>query len=278
MDGILPSICPTGIYRPPSRLRTSAGADANPANTRGDNAVLRALGRLWAAVRFFRSAISRSSKAAFAATAVICAVAYAASLGLAQTGTIMIALEKMNVGVPPANFEFGRTGQGGPGQWVVVADPTASGGRAIEQSSTDRTDYRFPLAIYRPASARNVDVSLRFKSIAGRVDRAGGIAIRLSDPDNYYVVRANALEDNVRFYRVVKGRREQLAGADTKVAANEWHTLGLRADGEQFVVFFNGKQLYTASDRTFTSEGRIALWTKADSVTRFDRIEIKPLP
>jgi glycosyl hydrolase family 59 (putative galactocerebrosidase) len=121
-------------------------------------------------------------------------------------------------------------------------------------------------------------VVLRFKPVAGTVDQAGGIAVRLSSPDDYYVVRANALEDNVRFYRVLKGRREQLAGVDTKVSANAWHTLGLRAEGDKFTVMFDGKTLYTASDRTFTGSGRVALWTKADSVTRFDSIAIKTLP
>ena len=197
---------------------------------------------------------------------------------LAQTGATMIAIDKMEAGAPPADFEFARTGQGGPARWTVVADASAAGGRAIEQTSTDKTDYRFPLAIYKPLSAVNVDVSLRFKAVAGSVDQAGGIAVRLSTPDDYYVVRANALEDNVRFYRVVKGRREQLAGTDTKVGANAWHTLGLRAEGGRFTVTFNGKTLYSASDRTFTGAGRVALWTKADSVTRFDSIAIKTLP
>ena len=127
-------------------------------------------------------------------------------------------------------------------------------------------------------SAGNVDVAVRFKAVAGKVDQAGGIAVRLSDPDNYYVVRANALEDNVRFYRMVKGRREQLEGANTKVTANEWHQLGLRAEGERFTITFDGKQLFTATDRTFAGAGKVALWTKADSVTRFDRIEIRTLP
>ena len=219
-----------------------------------------------------------SNKSFFAAAVAACAIACAASTGFAQQGTMMIAIEKMDLGKPPANFDFARTGQGGPGQWVVVSDPTASGGQAIEQSSTDRTDYRFPLAIYTPVSAKNADVSVRFKSVAGKVDQAAGIAMRLIDGDNYYVVRANALEDNVRFYRIVKGTREQLEGANLKVSANEWHTLGLKAEGEHFTIIFDGKQLFTASDRTFAAAGRVALWTKADSVTRFDRIEIAPLP
>ena len=92
------------------------------------------------------------------------------------------------------------------------------------------------------------------------------------------MVRANALEDNVRFYRVSSGRRVQIAGANTKVSENEWHTLGLKADGENFTITFDGKELYHATDNSIPAGGRVALWTKADSVTRFDRIEIKTLP
>jgi hypothetical protein len=190
----------------------------------------------------------------------------------------MVTLDKMTVGAAPADFEFARTGEGGPGGWFVADDATATGGRVIEQTSTERTDYRFPLAIYQPVSAGNVDVTVRFKPVGGKVDQAGGVAVRLADADNYYVVRANALEDNVRFYRVVKGQREQIEGANLKVTPNEWHQLGLRAEGERFTITFDDKPLFVATDRTFAAAGRIALWTKADSVTRFDRIEIRTLP
>jgi hypothetical protein len=219
-----------------------------------------------------------SIKRILAATAFACAVTCAGSAGLTQTGAIMIAIEKMTPGAEPADFEFARTGQGRPAKWAVTADRSAASGLAIEQTSTDTTDYRFPLAIYRPVSASNVDVTLRFKAVGGKVDQSGGIAVRLSDPDNYYVVRANALEDNVRFYRMVKGRREQIEAANTRVTANEWHQLGLRAEGQRFTITFDGKQLFTATDRTFADAGRIALWTKADSVTRFDGVEIRTLP
>src|SRR6202035_5280060 len=121
------------------------------------------------------------------------------------------------------------------------AAPTATAKQAIAQVSKDPTDYRFPLAVYQPISARNVDVVVRFKPVGGTVDQAGGIAVRLTTPDDYYVVRANALEDNVRFYRVVSGRRQQIQGANLKVAANQWHMLGLRAEGDRFSVSFDGK-------------------------------------
>ena len=220
-----------------------------------------------------------SIKRIFAATALACAIACAGSVeGLTETGAIMIAIDKMTLGAEPADFDFARTGQGGPARWAVTSDPSAAAGLAIEQTSTDTTDYRFPLAIYRPVSASDVEATVRFKAVAGKVDQAGGIAVRVSDPDNYYVVRANALEDNVRFYRMVKGRREQIEGANTKVTANAWHQLGLRAEGQRFTITFDGKQLFTATDRTFAGAGKVALWTKADSVTRFDRIEIRTLP
>jgi hypothetical protein len=118
---------------------------------------------------------------------------------------------------------------------------------------------------------------VRFKPVAGTVDQAGGIAVRLATPGDYYVVRANSLEDNVRFYRVVKGKREQLASANAKVAANQWHTLALKAEGDRFTMSFDGKTLLSAQDRTFADAGKVALWTKADSVTYFDTISITPL-
>jgi len=88
----------------------------------------------------------------------------------------MIAIDKMTVGAAPADFEFARTGQGGPAQWTVAADAMASAGRAIEQTSTDRTDYRFPLAIYQKMSAQNVNLVVYFKAVAGKVDRAALLA------------------------------------------------------------------------------------------------------
>ena len=195
----------------------------------------------------------------------------------AQRVTTPIELSGMTPGLAPADFAFSRTGSGDVGEWRVIDDPTASNRRVIAQISKDTTDYRFPLAVYQRVSAKNIDVKIRFKPVAGKVDQAGGIIVRLITPDDHYVARANALEDNVRFYRVVKGKREQLKGANIKVATNEWHTLELRAEDDRFTVSFDGKQLYTARDDTFSGAGRVGLWTKADSVTYFDAIAITPL-
>jgi hypothetical protein len=190
----------------------------------------------------------------------------------------MIDFSKTPPGQVPAGFTTARTGSGAQGDWRVEDDASVTGGHVITQLSSDQTDYRFPLAIYEKLVATNVDVTVRFKAVAGHVDRAGGIAIRLTDPDNYYVVRANALEDNVNFYRVVKGSRREIKGTSAKVASDIWHTLGLKAEADTFSISFDGQVLFTTTDRTFTGAGKVALWTKADSVTRFDALSIKTLP
>jgi hypothetical protein len=212
-------------------------------------------------------------------TALLASFLAMTAQGGAQGGE-MVRLDLTTVDLSPLGGEFlmGLTGDGPAGDWKVMADGTAAHGKAIAQLSTDRTDYRFPLAVYKPISAKDVDVQLRFKPVSGNVDQAGGIAVRLTSFDNYYVVRANAAEDNVRFYRVVKGKREQLESTNVKVASNRWHELGLRAEGDRFTVTYDGKTLFTAMDKTFANDGKVALWTKADSVTYFDRIEIRTLP
>ena len=211
-------------------------------------------------------------------TVIAAALASVSAHASAQVSPGTPDLSRYAVGpLPPEFLTSWRTGQGAVGDWRVVTDASASQGKAIEQASADKTDHRFPLAVYEPVVAQDVEATVRFKAVAGKVDRAGGLAIRLTDANNYYLVRANALEDNVNFYRVVKGRRQEIKGTSVKVSSGEWHTLGLRAQGPRFSVSFDDKPLFTAEDHTFTGLGKVALWTKADSVTRFDRLEVKLL-
>ncbi len=205
--------------------------------------------------------------------AIEAALCVAPPLASAQT----LSFKDVPVGSLPEEIESMQTGDGEPGRWEVVEDGEATGGRALAQLSDDPTNGRFPLAIYMPTVPSDAEVSIRFKLISGEVDQAGGLALRLINPRNYYIARANALEDNVRFYRVVGGRREQLAGADLNVTAGEWHTLGVRAEGNTFAVLYDDEKLFELQDEAFATPGKVALWTKADSVTRFDWIDIKPL-
>jgi hypothetical protein len=178
---------------------------------------------------------------------------------------MLVGLSATKPGGEPVEFTFWRTGEGTAGKWAIVADPTAANGRALAQLSDGHTDYRFPLAVYKPYLGKDLEMSVHFKPVGGTVDQAGGVAVRMSTSDDYYVARANALEDNARFYREVKGKREQLAGANLKVSANQWHTLALKAEGDLFTVSFDGNSLFSAQDGTFPDAGKVALWTKADS-------------
>jgi hypothetical protein len=172
------------------------------------------------------------------------------------------------------DFEFALTGSGSPGEWSVVRDDAT---QALAQTGTDPTDDRFPLAIYRLFSGRNVYVSVRFMPVSGNIDQAGGVIVRLTSAGDYYLARANALENNVRFYRVVQGKRQMIAGVDATVASGAWHTLGVAARDDRFIILFNGRELFGASDPTLPGPGRVGMWTKADSVTWFESIKIKPL-
>jgi hypothetical protein len=171
-------------------------------------------------------------------------------------------------------FEFAATGDGQPGEWSIVRDDAT---QALAQTGTDPEDGRFPLAIYRPFSGRNVYASIRFMPVSGNIDRAGGVIVRLTSAGDYYLARANALENNVRFYRVVGGKRQMIAGVDAPVASGAWHTLGVAARDDRFIILFNGRELFGATDATFLGPGRVGMWTKADSVTWFESIKIKSL-
>jgi len=189
-----------------------------------------------------------------------------------------IDLRSAHVGNLPDGFVPALTGRGGPTLWTVQNDPTAPGGKVLAQTSAEPIDYRFPLLIDRNLSAKNLVLTVRFKPVSGRVDRAAGLVARLKDKDNYYVVRANALEDNVRLYKVVKGERRQFAGADVKVVSGQWQELGLKLEGNQFEISLNGHAIFTARDDTFADSGSIGLWTKADSVTYFADLSARILP
>jgi Beta xylosidase C-terminal Concanavalin A-like domain len=179
------------------------------------------------------------------------------------------------VEMTPADFSVALTGGGGPVAWVIRADPTApSGGKVLAQTSTDTTDYRFPLCIYERLTAKDVEVAVQFKAVAGRVDQAAGLVARFQDQNNYYITRANALENNVRLYKVVHGKRTQFAGAQVQVASGVWHRLKLAVQGPHFNVFFDDKLVLAATDETFKDTGKVGLWTKADSVTSFDNLSI----
>ncbi len=200
--------------------------------------------------------------------ALAASVALAVSAGALAEEKVTVTFDDLPEGKAPAGFSFGLTGKGEPGAWVVRD-------KALAQTSTDNTDYRFPVAFYDGGSWKDVTVSVRFKAVSGEVDQAGGLVLRAKDENHYYIVRANALEDNVRIYKVVEGRRKQFSGKNLEVTPGEWHTLEATAEGNRFTVRFDGERVIEATDDTFKDAGKVGLWTKADSVTLFDDLTIE---
>lgn len=191
--------------------------------------------------------------------------------------------EAAAVGTLPKGWTVAMTSGGQQARWEVVRDATSpSGANVLAQVSDDRTSGRFPLAIYEGVQALDGSVSVHFKPVSGRVDQAAGLVWRYRDPGNYYIVRANALEDNVVLYKVVNGRRIPLPpvergddyGVEHRVPAQSWSTLAVTFSGPRFVVSFDGASLFEVEDTTFTGAGKVGLWTKADSVTYFDGFEV----
>jgi len=182
------------------------------------------------------------------------------------------------VNEPPAGFSFARTGQGRVGRWVVVQDPTApAGDHVLAQVDDDDTDYRFPVAVADVPVLKDLRLEVRCRPVSGKTDEACGLVFRYRDPGNYYVARANALEDNVNLYRVVDGRRRQIEGWSGKVTRNEWHGLAIEATGDRLRVFWEGRPVIDVRDATFGDAGKVGVWTKADSVTHFDALTARPL-
>ncbi len=178
-------------------------------------------------------------------------------------------------GKPPVGFTSYATGGGPAGKWIVREMAEApSGKHVVVQTDPDSTDTRFPVLIADKGEYPDVDVSMKAKSISGKVDQGMGLVFRFRDAKSYYIVRANALENNFRLYRMVNGRRLQFAGADVRVSQRQWHTVRVVAKGDHIVCWFDGKQLIDEHDKTYTMD-KVGLWTKADSVIAFDDLTVQ---
>lgn len=178
----------------------------------------------------------------------------------------------------PVGFTFGRTGSGAMGRWVVRAEADApSRPNVLAQMDADDTDVRFPIAAADGVSLLNLRLSVRCKPISGRVDQACGLVFRYRDENNYYITRANPLENNIRLYTVKDGRRRQIASWSGTVTANAWHDYAVEVRGDHIQVFWNGTKVLDHHDSTFTAPGGVGVWTKADSIVYFDDLRSEPL-
>ena len=195
---------------------------------------------------------------------LICLVGLLTIGGVAMAETINF--QDTKVGELPVGWVAGSTGGGAP-KWSIEADPSSQNKtKVLKQSGQGR----YPWCVKKDVSLKDGYVEVRFKPVAGSEDRAGGLIWRWQDGDNYYIARANALEDNVTIYHTVKGKRQAFKNVDIIVASNQWHTLRVDFFGNKFKVSFDGKTAIEATDDSFKEAGAVGVWTKADSVTLFN--------
>jgi hypothetical protein len=177
-----------------------------------------------------------------------------------------VTFDSQPAATSPEGWKTGVTGKGDH-KWTVVADPTApSQPNALKQSA----EGAFPWAVLPESALESGFVETKFKAISGSDDQAAGVVWRFKDGANYYIARANALENNVSIYCTIGGNRKTIQYVDAPVPAGQWSTLRVEFRGKRFRVSLNGKTYIEIEDDRITGPGAVGLWTKADSVTEFD--------
>lgn len=192
----------------------------------------------------------------------------------------LFTFENEKLGILPANWSQYYTAKGNHTDWKIMDD---QGNKVLAQVSFKHPNRHYNDVVFNKIQAKNMTLQVKIKGVKGKMDQGGGFIWRFIDKDNYYVVRANPLEDNVVLYKVKNGKRSDLPvlgkgrtyGVDVDPLGSGWNQLKLRVLDDLFTVFLNDKQLFQVKDATFTQAGKVGLWTKADAVTYFDDYEVK---
>ena len=195
-------------------------------------------------------------------------------------------------GEQPAGFRSALTGQGKPGKWAIVLDEAAPPMELLSaeeksvfkravlaQLSEDPTDEHFPMLIFEDELFGDFSLKTKFKTVRGKVEQMAGIAFRIQNETNYYVVRASSLGNTFRFYKVLDGQRGPPVGPEIAIPSGVWHELAVRCKGNQISCGLDGKELINVTDRANPlTMGKIGFWTKSDSVSYFADTKITYVP
>jgi hypothetical protein len=199
-------------------------------------------------------------------TMKLAVLVFSSTVSAAVAATETASFDNAPTGQPPVGWTATRTGSGNA-RWTIEKDDTAPSKPNVLKQSGIAT---YPVCFKDDTNIKDGFVEVKFKPISGKEDQAGGVVWRLKDANNYYIARANALEDNVTIYHTINGRRTEKKRTNTKVASNLWHTIRADFVGSHFTVTYDGKKAIEWDDDTFRDAGKVGVWTKADSVTLFD--------
>lgn len=207
---------------------------------------------------------------------VICILGIASVVHAADEKPRTITFSKEDLGKTPKGWTAASTGKGEGSVWKVVADDTSPSktGYVVAQTAEGPNPF-FNLCVVDDTNYMDVEMTVSFKAMKGKLDQGGGLVWRYQDNNNYYIARMNPLEDNFRVYKVVAGKRIQLATKeDLPVKAGEWHTISIKMAGEQIECSLDGKKHLEAKDDTIAKPGKVGLWSKADAQSYFDMLKI----
>ena len=190
----------------------------------------------------------------------------------------------------PTNFQSTVSGEGKPGDWKIIEDdvppllaplsphaPKFAKRNVLAQTAQDPTDEHFPLLIFKDETFADFTLTTRFKIVRGDVEQMAGIAFRIQDEKNYYVLRASG-QGSFRFYKFVAGLRSPPIGPEVQIATNVWHDLKIECKANQIFCWLNGKDLIPPLTDTSFAYGKIGFWTKSDSVSYFVDTKIDYVP
>lgn len=194
----------------------------------------------------------------------------------AQTKTLSYNFDECLPGSIPSGWEAAMTGKGKLGKWEVAVEKAETGkNKVLAQTSMENFGYHFDIAVAKETNFKDIALSVKFKAIKGKEDQGGGPVWRYMDENNYYICRANPLENNYRVYKVINGNRKQLKSYSLLITSNEWHTIKVEHVGTEIKCYYDGQLYLEAEDDSFTDAGKIGLWTKADSYCYFDDFTVE---
>ena len=211
-----------------------------------------------------------------ACRAFVCVVLLASAPGAAEW-----TFEDSAAGKLPKGWAAAKTGEGPGSEWQVIEDKTApAGAKVLAQVSAEGPKPLFNLCVADEPKLADIDLSVQFKAVRGKIDQGGGPVWRYQDKDNYYVVRMNPLERNFRVYKIVGGKRTQLGTADVDAddpaeVVKKWHTIRVVHRGDHIQCYLNGKLQLDVKDDAIKAEGKVGVWTKADAETSFDKLKVE---
>ncbi len=174
----------------------------------------------------------------------------------------------------PAEWFSAVTGNNTAGHWKLI---TNSENKLVAQTSSSGSGYLFNLLVLKQDEPKDLILSVNIKAISGKEDQGGGLVWRYQDADNYYITRANPLENNFRLYKVINGNRKRLKSYSLPVTTNVWHNITVSHSSCTIKCYFDGQLFLQSTDSTINKTGKAGLWTKADAVTFFDDFKIKSL-